>query len=38
MFKLFPGRQWLALDERVCIRFNRAARYEPVRQIFSFGS
>jgi len=33
VFKLVPGRQWLELDERLCIRFNRAARYEPLRQI-----
>jgi undecaprenyl-diphosphatase len=24
VFKLVPGRQWLELDERLCIRFNQA--------------
>jgi undecaprenyl-diphosphatase len=34
MPKLAPSRQWLELDERLCICFNRAARLEPVRQFF----
>ncbi len=34
VFKAVPGRQWLELDERLCIRFHRAARLGPVCQIF----
>jgi undecaprenyl-diphosphatase len=34
VFNPVPGRQWLELDERLCICFNRAARHGTVRQIF----
>lgn len=33
MSKPVPRTRWLELDERLCIRFNRAARLGPVRHI-----
>lgn len=33
-----PERTLLELDERLCVRFNQAARFEPVRQLLRFAS
>ena len=34
MFKPALGRDWLELDVRLCISFNRAARLGRIRQLF----
>ena len=35
MFNAAPA-QWLQWDEHLCVRLNRTARYQPVRQVFRF--